>query len=346
MNLTFCTISNNLENIDKIINNHNQSFPLIILYYDKNENDIIKINNEKLCNVTVYYSQFNNDYASLWNNVFSRVSTDYIFWFHDTDIISQDCYEYFSTDIFKNILSQDKPDVLNIRLSNYSTNNSTPYYEDRILRRTLYPLWKERALPRLSYDSNPSNYHNINGENVSIISTHIYYDKTEPLFNLMFDNNENFSIENLLVYTKLIVDNPNLDKIDKIYQSIINNDKINKSLLNILLYNMAYTYYKCGEYMNSKRLLSQIDSSTELHTIYYCYLLGKIYESMNQYKLSLRYYEIVLSEDLYPLSYLERKYLYESEMIIPSSMGNMAGIYTMHPELYENNVKKENGEKC
>ena len=337
--ITFCTISNNIDTIDKIINKHSQVFPLLILYYDDKENDIIKINDKKNSNVNVYYSKFNNDYASLWNNLFSNVTSDYIFWFNDTDIISDNLIAYLTSDELNKMLEKNKIETLSFKIS----NNLGEYNECRLVKRTLYPIWKGRVNPKMFVD----------GKTTLIDKYTIKSSLFEPmnylqLYNLMLTNGEDMSFENLVLYINCLIEKEDYETLNTILTKIdvLNNETFNSEQKKILFYNIAVCNFNIGSYKTSKEYLSKLDSLCEIPTQYYAYLMGCIYEKYELYELALKYYEIEFTiSQTTTMSYPEQLLIYNSNVMGFNSFGLIANIYEKKPELAPlHNLEKKNGE--
>lgn len=337
--ITFCTISNNIDTIDKIINKHSQVFPLLILYYDDKENDIIKINDKKNSNVNVYYSKFNNDYASLWNNLFSNITTDYIFWFNDTDIISDNLIAYLTSDELNKMLEKNEIETLSFKIS----NNLGEYNECRLVKRTLYPIWRGRVNPKMFVD----------GKTTLIDKYTIKSSLFEPmnylsLYNLLLSNGEDMSFENLVLYINCLIKKGDYETLNTILTKIdmLNNNSFNGEQKKILFYNIAVCNFNIGSYRTTKEYLSKLDSLCEIPTLYYSYLMGCVYEKYELYELALKYYEIAFSiSQMTTMSYPERLLIYNSDNIEFNILTMIANIYEKKPELAPTyNLEKKNGE--
>ena len=329
LDLTICTISNNIDKLKNIIEHHNQDIPFVSLYYGDKCEEIETINN--LNNVTVYHHTYFNDYASLWNNLFSAISTSYIFWIHDCDTINDDLYSYLVSNDFLELLSNNKPDIISLPVISSCGNVEN---EDRIIKRTLYPTWKERALPILTLDLVENKRHIIDNDNLNIKTNYEYYSNTKELFDIMLENGESFSVENLLVYTKLMVGNTNEEILNRMCKFIVKNKSLKMIIKNILCYNIAHAYYSINDFVKTKQILSYIDFQSKQPPIYYYYLMGRVYDSYHQELIALKYYEISLTDEIPQLNEIEKKYLYEGEIIIPNILGHMTKLYSLYPELY------------
>ncbi len=335
--LTFATITGKIETINKLLEKFNNPlYNLTILYYG---DEITCFDEKNINNKTILTKNLNNDFASLWNNLFSNITTDYIFWFNEDDVLPDNLIAYLTSDELNKMLEKNEIETLTFKI----LNKIGEYNECRLVKRTLYPIWKGRVNPKMFVEAKT-----ILNDNYTITSTPFEPMNYLPLYNLMLTNGEDMSFENLVLYINCLIEKEDYETLNTILTKIdvLNNETFNNEQKKILLYNIAVCNFNVGSYKTSKEYLSKLDSLCEIPTQYYAYLMGCIYEKYELYELALKYYEIEFTiSQTTTMSYPEQLLIYNSNVMGFNSFGLIANIYEKKPELAPlHNLEKKNGE--